>query len=84
MDAHVHAASHPLRKSFRLPFWLGCIAFVGIGLFFLLSEHRAHTLGALPYLLLLLCPVLHFLMHRGHQHPQVDQRETKDPSGGRP
>jgi len=42
------------------------IAFLAIGAFFLLSEHRAHTLGILPYLLLLACPLLHMFMHRGH------------------
>ncbi|TJW42427.1 MAG: DUF2933 domain-containing protein, partial [Mesorhizobium sp.] len=31
-----------------------------------LSEHWAHTLGALPFLLLLACPLLHMFMHGGH------------------
>jgi hypothetical protein len=39
-----------------------------IALFFLVSEHRAHLLGALPYLLLLACPVLHLFHHHGHRH----------------
>ena len=43
--------------------WIG---FAVIAAFFLLTEHRAHLLGALPYLLLLACPVLHFFHHRGH------------------
>ncbi|ANT53854.1 hypothetical protein A6B35_08605 [Mesorhizobium amorphae CCNWGS0123] len=42
------------------------IAFLLIAAFFLLTEHRAHTLGALPLLLLLACPLLHIFMHRGH------------------
>lgn len=42
------------------------IAFLIIAAFFLLSEHRAHALGALPYLLLLACPLLHIFLHRGH------------------
>jgi hypothetical protein len=42
------------------------IAFLLIAAFFLLSEHRAHTLGALPFLLLLACPLLHMVMHGGH------------------
>lgn len=37
-----------------------------IGGFFLWTEHQAHVLGALPYLILLLCPLMHFFMHRGH------------------
>ena len=34
--------------------------------FFLWTEHQAHLLGALPYLILLLCPLAHFFMHKGH------------------
>lgn len=51
------------------------LAFLAIAAFFLLTEHRAHLFGALPFLLLLACPLLHFFMHRGHggkgehQHP---------------
>jgi hypothetical protein len=48
------------------PNGLAAIAFIaGVG-FFLLSEHRAHLFYALPYLILLLCPVMHLFMHRGH------------------
>ena len=42
------------------------LGFLAIAAFFLITEHRAHVLGALPYVLLLLCPVLHLLQHRGH------------------
>jgi hypothetical protein len=34
--------------------------------FFLWTEHQAHLLGALPYLILLLCPIIHIFMHKGH------------------
>lgn len=37
-----------------------------VGGFFLWTEHRAHIMGALPYLILLLCPLMHFFMHKGH------------------
>ncbi len=40
--------------------------FFAIAAFFLFSEHRAHALGLLPYLLLLACPLMHLFMHRGH------------------
>ena len=42
------------------------LGFLAIGAFFLLSEHRAHLLGWLPFLLLLACPLMHIFMHRGH------------------
>jgi hypothetical protein len=46
--------------------WLA-IALAGATLvFFLWEEHQAHLLGALPFLLLLACPLVHLLMHGRH------------------
>lgn len=42
---------------------------MGLGLiiaFYILREHYAHVFGALPYLLLLACPLMHLFMHHGH------------------
>lgn len=40
--------------------------FLAIALFFLLTEHRAHLFGFLPYLLLLACPLMHLFHGHGH------------------
>ena len=40
--------------------------FLAIAGFLLFTEHRAHVLGILPYLLLLACPLMHMFMHHGH------------------
>lgn len=40
--------------------------FAAAAAYFLLAEHRAHTIQALPWLILLLCPLMHLFMHRGH------------------
>lgn len=45
-----------------------------IAVFYLLREHWGHVLGWWPYLLLMLCPLMHlFLGHgghgAGHDHP---------------
>lgn len=45
---------------------LTLLAFLAIAAFFLITEHTAHLFGILPYVLLLLCPLLHMFMHRGH------------------
>jgi hypothetical protein len=56
------------RHSFwRTPSALALLGFLAVALFFLLTEHRAHFMGALPYLLLLACPLMH-LLHHGHRH----------------
>ena len=45
---------------------IGLLVLGAIAAYFLLSEHRAHFFGALPFLLLLACPLMHVFMHRGH------------------
>lgn len=40
--------------------------FLAVAAFFLWSEHRAHLMGLLPYLLLLVCPLMHLFHHHGH------------------
>ena len=42
------------------------VGFLLIAAFFLLTEHRAHLFGVLPYLFLLACPLLHVFGHGGH------------------
>ncbi len=48
--------------------WPGAcaIALLAVLLFFLLTEHRAHFFGFLPFGFLLLCPLMHLFMHHGH------------------
>lgn len=41
------------------------IGFLAIAGYFLITEHTAHVLGALPWLLLAACPLMH-LFHHGH------------------
>lgn len=54
------------RPASHLPLTIGLWLFLAIAAFFLWTEHRAHLLGALPYLLVLACPLIHLFMHRGH------------------
>jgi hypothetical protein len=63
------------RSPFRIPVWLGFCAFAAIAVFFLWQEHRAHLLGALPWLLLLICPVLHLFMHHGERRERGSHTE---------
>jgi hypothetical protein len=42
------------------------LGFLAIAAFYLLTEHTAHVFGALPFLLILACPLMHLFMHHGH------------------
>ena len=64
---HGPAASDARPTGFwRSRYAIGLIVFGAIALYFLLSEHRAHLFFALPFLLLLACPLMHVFMHHGH------------------
>jgi len=52
-------------------------AFIGVAAFFLMTEHRAHLFGVLPFLLLIACPLLHVLHHRGHSRGHHRDHERK-------
>lgn len=42
------------------------IGFLLIAAYFLFTEHRAHIIPFLPFLLILACPLMHIFMHGGH------------------
>lgn len=62
--------------------------------YFLLIEHRQHLFALLPYLILLLCPLMHLFMHHGHgghshhsdtrDGPREQSRSHVHRGGGRP
>lgn len=46
--------------------------------FYLWTEHRAHLYGTLPYLIVLLCPLMHLFMgHGGHGHDDQNRDEGR-------
>lgn len=54
------------------------LVFLAIAAFFLLTEHTAHVFGALPFLLILACPLMHLFMHGGHGgHDQHGEQQQK-------
>lgn len=65
---------------------LAFLAFAVVGGYFLWTEHRAHVVQALPYLILLLCPLMHIFMHGGHGghggHGRNDGNDGQSGHGG--
>lgn len=45
---------------------VGLVVIGAVAAYFLLTEHLAHVVGALPFVLLLACPLMHVFMHHGH------------------
>jgi hypothetical protein len=67
MHGHSKGGDRPPRGSFLTSRpGLVLLGFLAIALALLFTEHRAHTLGILIYLPILLCPFLHFIMHGNH------------------
>lgn len=54
--------TRPAGRVARVAFWV----FAGVAAYFLWTEHHAHLSQALPWILLLLCPLMHVFMHRSH------------------
>jgi len=82
-------ASSRDRQSIR--FWgsralIGLIVLGAIAAYFLLAEHRAHLFSALPFLLLLACPLMHVFTHGGHGshrgHGEPDRKSIESTTRG--
>lgn len=67
MSLHDHSSRDRPQGSFLTSrAGLVLLGFLVIGGALLFTEHRAHVLGALIWLPLLLCPLMHIFMHGGH------------------
>ena len=62
---------------------IGYLVLGAIAAYFLLTEHYAHTIAALPFLLLLACPLMHMFMHHGHGHGHGQESADADKKGGK-
>lgn len=58
------------------------LLFILAGLFLLWNEHKVHIMGALPYLILLICPLMHIFLHSGHGDNSSNHDENTSQNGG--
>ena len=83
MSMHDHSNEHNQRQGSFLTSRAGLVllGFIVIAGALLFTEHRAHVFGALIWLPLLLCPLMHLFMHGGHGghggHGQQDRQGSK-------
>ena len=78
---HEHQPEHA-KKDNKIVNWLigGLVVIAG---YFLITEHRAHVVPYLPFLLLAACPFMHFFMHRHHGGgTEHDHNSDPAPRGG--
>ena len=61
-DGHSNGGSGGFFSRYGIVFW----GFVAVAGYFLWTEHQAHFISALPWLLILLCPLMYLFMHHGH------------------
>ena len=79
MSVHDHSSGDrtPRERFLTSPAGLVMIGFLVIGGIYLWMEHRAHLLGALVFLPLLLCPLMHLFMHHGHGDHSAHDSSSK-------
>ncbi|MFC3030782.1 DUF2933 domain-containing protein [Roseomonas sp. F4] len=76
----VHAQGAP--SWWRTRTGIAVIGFALVAAFYVLREHWGHAFGALPYSILLACPLLHLFMHHGHGHGGGGQNAGSDRGTG--
>ena len=83
MSMHHHAEHDSPRHEnfFTSRAGLVLLGFLLIGGALLFTEHRAHVLGALIWLPLLACPLMHLFMHGGHGGRGGHEGHRRDGSG---
>ena len=85
--AHDHQHPHESPQRSSRSKWI-FIGFLAVGGFFLFTEHRAHLYGALPFLLILACPLMHLFhghgnhggSHQGHDSTGNDGQSANKPT----
>jgi hypothetical protein len=70
-DTNEQSANTSVKQNWPIVLILSIIGF------YLVTEHTAHLLGILPWLILLACPFIHIFMHRGHDHASHKHNHTE-------
>ena len=77
---HQHQGNDSPPSFWTTRYAIGLVVIGGVAAYFLLTEHLAHVVGVLPYLLLLACPLMHVFMHGGHGHQDHHPGQPDKPS----
>jgi hypothetical protein len=76
-----HSDNHS-KLTWASPAYIALFGFVLVISYILFTEHMAHVVWYLPWLLLIACPLMHIFHHHGHQHggdgAEKNQKDQKD------
>ena len=75
----MHESQRPTLMSRAL---VAFFIFLALALALLIWEHRAHSLGLLPFVVFALCPFLHLFMHGRHRHGGSGREVDADIAAG--
>ena len=78
MDKHQHPAGSTSPPFWRRKTGVVLIMLIAIGAFYGVREHFTHVYPYLPYLILLICPLMHFFGHGHGGHDHGDQAGTNE------
>lgn len=85
MKYHHHERQDLPPSFWRSRYAIGLVVIGCVAGYFLLIEHWVHLRSALPYLLLLACPLMHLFMHGGHHHgTHADHDKPEDGAERKP
>lgn len=75
--------SNKSRSFWTTPTGWAALGLIGAASYFLLVEHTQHFFEYLPFLILLLCPLMHVFMHgshgkHGHDESAAQEKETQE------
>lgn len=79
--AHHHEHGNEASPGPNRSKWI-LIGFLAVAGFFLITEHQAHLYGALPYLLILICPLMHLFHGHGNGHHGGPERHDESANTG--
>lgn len=82
MTNHPHSVENSPSSFWRRKTGVVLIMLVAIGVFYVVREHFSHVSPYLLYLILLICPLMHFFGHgHGGHGRHVSSESNKDDKG---
>jgi hypothetical protein len=80
----VHEPAFVFRSALSSRANIVLLGFLAVAGYFLVTEHWAHVVPFLPWMLVLACPLMHIFTHGGHGGHGGSDEGGRPPTGRRP